>query len=46
MTETRAPLLTIGIFARLSRLSPRALRLYDSLGLLTGLSVGRCAPCV
>ncbi|MDP9796364.1 protein phosphatase [Catenuloplanes nepalensis] len=27
-------LLTIGAFARLSRLSPRALRLYDDLGLL------------
>jgi PPM family protein phosphatase len=29
------PLLTIGAFARASRLSPKALRLYDSLGLLT-----------
>lgn len=28
-------LLTIGAFARASRLSPKALRLYDSLGLLT-----------
>jgi PPM family protein phosphatase len=28
-------LLTIGVFARASRLSPKALRLYDSLGLLT-----------
>ena len=27
-------LLTIGEFARLSRLSPKALRLYDELGLL------------
>jgi PPM family protein phosphatase len=27
-------LLTIGVFARASRLSPKALRLYDSLGLL------------
>ena len=27
-------LLTIGAFARASRLSPKALRLYDSLGLL------------
>jgi DNA-binding transcriptional MerR regulator len=27
-------LLTIGEFARASRLSPKALRLYDSLGLL------------
>jgi hypothetical protein len=29
-----AKLLTIGEFARLSRLSPKALRLYDELGLL------------
>jgi len=28
-------LLTIGAFAQASRLSPKALRLYDSLGLLT-----------
>ncbi|WP_046732041.1 protein phosphatase 2C domain-containing protein [Streptomyces humi] len=28
-------LLTIGVFARASRLSPKALRLYDELGLLT-----------
>jgi len=28
------PLLTIGAFARASRLSPKALRLYDELGLL------------
>ena len=28
-------LVTIGAFARASRLSPKALRLYDSLGLLT-----------
>lgn len=27
-------LLTIGAFSRASRLSPKALRLYDSLGLL------------
>jgi PPM family protein phosphatase len=29
-------LLTIGAFAAASRLSPKALRLYDELGLLTG----------
>ncbi|MGI8446018.1 MAG: MerR family DNA-binding transcriptional regulator [Streptosporangiaceae bacterium] len=28
-------MLTIGEFARASRLSPKALRLYDELGLLT-----------
>ena len=28
-------LLTIGVFARRSRLSPKALRLYERLGLLT-----------
>jgi DNA-binding transcriptional MerR regulator len=28
------PLVTIGAFARASRLSPKALRLYDELGLL------------
>jgi hypothetical protein len=28
-------LMTIGAFARASRLSPKALRLYDDLGLLT-----------
>jgi protein phosphatase len=28
-------LLTIGTFAKASRLSPKALRLYDELGLLT-----------
>jgi serine/threonine protein phosphatase PrpC len=32
--RTRVELLTIGAFARASRLSPKALRLYDSLGLL------------
>jgi protein phosphatase len=32
-------LLTIGEFARLSRLSPKALRLYDELGLLTPFQV-------
>src|SRR5579863_10646899 len=31
----RVDLLTIGAFSRASRLSPKALRLYDSLGLLT-----------
>jgi DNA-binding transcriptional MerR regulator len=33
--EEREPLLTIGVFARRSRLSLKALRLYDRLGLLT-----------
>jgi serine/threonine protein phosphatase PrpC len=33
--RTDAGLLTIGAFARASRLSPKALRLYDELGLLT-----------
>ena len=33
-------LVTIGAFARASRLSPKALRLYDSLGLLTPTHVG------
>lgn len=32
--ESVEPLLTIGVFARRSRLSPKALRLYDRLGLL------------
>jgi serine/threonine protein phosphatase PrpC len=32
--KSRVELLTIGTFARASRLSPKALRLYDSLGLL------------
>src|SRR5882672_3347903 len=32
-------LLTIGEFARLSRLSPKALRLYDELGLLRPFQV-------
>jgi protein phosphatase len=32
--EVRMELLTIGAFARASRLSPKALRLYDELGLL------------
>jgi PPM family protein phosphatase len=35
MTEGRWTVLTIGEFARASRLSPKALRLYDELGLLT-----------
>ncbi|WP_034409272.1 MerR family transcriptional regulator [Deinococcus murrayi] len=34
MTDLPEPLLTISHFARLSRLSPKALRLYDALGLL------------
>jgi DNA-binding transcriptional MerR regulator len=35
MTETTpSPLLSIGVFSRRSRLSPKALRLYDRLGLL------------
>lgn len=34
-------LLTIGEFARASRLSPKALRLYDSLGLLRPDQGGR-----
>lgn len=33
--------LTIGVFARRSRLSPKALRLYDRLGLLTPESIDR-----
>jgi DNA-binding transcriptional MerR regulator len=33
--EPRDPLLSIGVFARRSRLSLKALRLYDRLGLLT-----------
>ncbi|WP_035792557.1 MerR family transcriptional regulator [Kitasatospora mediocidica] len=33
------PLLTIGAFARASRLSPKALRLYDELGLLRPVEV-------
>lgn len=33
--ESVDPLLTIGVFARRSRLSPKALRLYDRLGVLT-----------
>ena len=32
-------MLTIGAFARASRLSPKALRLYDELGLLRPASV-------
>ncbi|TJZ52186.1 MerR family transcriptional regulator [Streptomyces piniterrae] len=35
MVGERDTLLTIGAFARASRLSPKALRLYDELGLLT-----------
>ena len=33
------PLLSIGVFARRSRLSMKALRLYDRLGLLTPAEV-------
>ena len=33
------PFLTIGEFARASRLSPKALRLYDELGLLRPVRV-------
>ena len=33
--KTAGPLLSIGVFARRSRLSAKALRLYDRLGLLT-----------
>ncbi|MCZ1016343.1 MerR family transcriptional regulator [Streptomyces noursei] len=36
-------LLTIGAFARASRLSPKALRLYDELGLLTPVHVDPCS---
>jgi DNA-binding transcriptional MerR regulator len=32
-------LLTIGVFARAARLSPKALRLYDELGLLRPAAV-------
>ncbi|WP_335978158.1 MerR family transcriptional regulator [Streptomyces sp. CA2R106] len=35
MTTSGAPLLTIGAFAAAARLSAKALRLYDDLGLLT-----------
>lgn len=34
-SEPVDPLLSIGVFARRSRLSPKALRLYDRLGVLT-----------
>ena len=37
--ESVDPLLTIGVFARRSRLSPKALRLYDRLGVLTPADV-------
>ena len=36
-------LLTIGAFARASRLSPKALRLYDELGLLRPVRVDTCS---
>lgn len=35
MTPTAPPLMTIGAFSLASRLSLKALRLYDALGLLT-----------
>jgi DNA-binding transcriptional MerR regulator len=35
VTESPEALMTIGVFARRSRLSPRALRLYDSQGVLS-----------
>jgi hypothetical protein len=37
-------LASIGEFARLSGLSPKALRLYDSLGLARGPAIARRAP--
>ena len=43
-TSTLEPveqLLTIGVFARRSRLSPKALRLYDRIGLLAPAHVDR-----
>lgn len=39
MNGTRADLLTISAFARMTRLSQKALRLYDSMGLLPSLHV-------
>lgn len=42
MAETRA-LVTIGDFAREAGLTPKALRLYDDLGLLTPAEVDRCS---
>jgi len=38
-TQTSAPLLSIGRFSRLTGLSPKALRLYDGLGLLAPAEV-------
>lgn len=38
-TAKREPLLTISLFARRARLSPKALRLYDRLGLLPPVRV-------
>lgn len=35
------PLLSIGVFTHRSRLSPKALRLYDRLGLLTPAQIDR-----
>jgi len=37
--ERKDPLLSIGVFARRSRLSPKALRLYDDMGLLVPADV-------
>ncbi len=39
--EAPDPLLSIGVFARRSRLSPKALRLYERLGLLVPAQVDR-----
>ena len=39
MSDLPEPLLTIGGFARLSRLTPRALRLYEACGLLLPVQV-------
>lgn len=39
--DAAGPLLSIGVFARRSRLSPKALRLYDRLGLLTPARIDR-----
>jgi DNA-binding transcriptional MerR regulator len=40
-TDSEDPLLTIGVFARRSRLSLKALRLYDRLGVLAPADVDR-----
>ena len=39
--DAAGPWLSIGVFARRSRLSPKALRLYDRLGLLTPARIDR-----